>query len=214
MKKFNTKSIIFFIALFSTYLQVYSQDIIQKINGDKIECEINIIDLENIKYKKYDNLDGPFYLIKKSEIEKIIFKNGTEESFTNVKTEDKLSLDEIKNLIVKEINEHGYEEDSFKSRYKASFDENYLKLTELSRNSTKETNNVILYDFSNVYKFQKNSKRSDKLVFINIWVSILKNKKKMKFDKHKLIMRVDDPIHADIILDALKKLNEELIKKD
>lgn len=205
--------IIFLFFLSAINFKIFSQDKIFKINGETIETEISTIEIDVVKYKKFDNLNGPVYVIEKNEVEKIIFKNGTTEKITEVKQNKELSLQEVKDFIVKEINEHGYEEDSFKSKYKASFENNYLRLTELKKNSTKETNHTILYDFSNVYKFQRVSRRSDKLAFLNVWVSIMKNEKKKKFDKHKLIMRVDDPVKAEAILEALKQLNKLVLEQ-
>lgn len=64
--------------------------------------------------------------------------------------------------------------------------------------------------FSSI-EFQRVSRISDKLAFLNVWVSIMKNEKKKKFDKHKLIMRIDDPAVAEAILDALKQLNKLIL---
>ena len=121
------------------------------------------------------------------------------------------SIEETKAFILKEINEHGFEEDSFKTRYKASFEGDYLRLIEMTKKN-KELNAGILFDFSNVYKFQKISIRSEELAYLNIFVTIIK--KNDKKDKLKLIMRVDGPAHAKIILNALKQYNSLLIKKE
>ncbi len=123
------------------------------------------------------------------------------------------SKEDIKALIIEQINAHGYEEDNFKQHYIATFEGDYLRLIFTRRNGETPYNKGILYDFSNVYKFQRVSKRSDKLAYINIFVSILKNEKKNKWDKHKLIMRVDSPKNAEIILQALKDYNSILLEK-
>lgn len=125
---------------------------------------------------------------------------------------ENLSLEETKNLIIESINNYGYEEDNFKQRYIATFEEDYLRLVFTNRKGTKPANKGFLYDFSNVYRFDKISKRKENLSYINIWTSIMENEKKKKWDKHKLIMRVEKYENAVTILNALKHYNELLSK--
>ena len=133
MNNQNLYLIIFLIFTSTFNANVFSQDIILKRNGESIEAEISVIEIDNIKYKKYNNLNGPIYIIAKSEVEKITFKNGTTEVFTEKEQKKELSLVETKEYILTIINEHGYEEDSFKSKYKATFEKNFLRLTELKK---------------------------------------------------------------------------------
>jgi hypothetical protein len=66
-----------------TFLSVNlnAQDIITKRNGDDIEAKVlEISDLE-IKYKKFNFLDGPTYTEKKSEILIIRYENGSKDIF-------------------------------------------------------------------------------------------------------------------------------------
>lgn len=192
-------------------LQSFSQDIIIKKNGDRIEGKVELIEEANIKYKKTSNLTGPLYLISKADLASIQFENGVVEDFKDYNSPSVLFKSAVQELIIKNINEHGFEEDTFNRKYKASWEGDYLRLIVL-RKSGEPANDGLLYDFSNVYKFQKISNRSDKLAFINIFVSIAKNKKLTKWDKHKLIMRVDTPTNAETIVDALKKYNAILIQ--
>lgn len=60
---------------------VFSQDIIYTSDNDSILCEISEIGTKEVKYKKFNNLNGPTYLIDKNEVGKIVFKNGEEEFF-------------------------------------------------------------------------------------------------------------------------------------
>lgn len=203
--------IIVFIFIFGFSLQIKAQDIIITTKGETIAAKISTIDDDQVTYKKFKNLNGPDYILKKSKIKKITFENGIEEDFSKSSDSKHLNLVDLKQFIMDKINKHGFEEDSFKSRYKAVFEGDLLRLTEMRKSGKKETRNSIVYDFSNVYRFDRISVRSDEKAFINIWVSILKNKKKNKFDKHKLIMRVDSPKNATIILNALKDLNKLLI---
>lgn len=210
MKNFKFLKSLSFICLMIS-LSTYSQDIILKTNGDKLESKVTLIEKSNIHYKKYSNLDGPDYVIDKKEVVEIKFENGIVEKISSDIASDEISLEETKNFIIKEINEHGFEEDTFKKRYRASFEGEYLRLIVLRANG-EEANHGLLYDFSNVYKFHNVSKRSDELAFLNIFVSMSQSKKEIKWDKHKLIMRVDGLVHAEAIQNALKHYNKLLIQ--
>ncbi|OMP29951.1 hypothetical protein BKM32_15215 [Mangrovimonas sp. DI 80] len=198
-------------------LYSFGQDVIVKLDGEEIESKVLEITPESIKYKLFDFQDGPLRNISKEQVALIIYENGTRENFSKIEVSNELkniSLEETKAFIVEYINKYGYEEDTFKRPYKATFEGNYLRLVVLRRNGVDPVNDGLLYDFSNVYKFQRVSKRSDKLAFINIFVSILKNDRKDKWDKHKLVMRVSGIPEAESIVNALKHLNSLLLEKD
>lgn len=61
---------------FSNYL-LTAQDIISLKNGEKINGKVLEIGLKEIKYKAYNNLDGPIITIKKSSVIEIKYENGT-----------------------------------------------------------------------------------------------------------------------------------------
>jgi hypothetical protein len=60
-----------------------AQDIIIKKNGDEISAKIQEIGVIEIKYKKFDNQNGPVYSIVKTEVFMIKFENGTKEVYTS-----------------------------------------------------------------------------------------------------------------------------------
>lgn len=62
---------------------VFSQDLITKISGDYIQAKVIEISNTEIKYKKFDNLDGPVFVLPKSEIHMIQYENGTKDIFPN-----------------------------------------------------------------------------------------------------------------------------------
>ena len=74
------KKIIVLLLLFSTS-DVFSQDVIVKLDGTTVLSKIVEIGTTEVKYKKYTNLDGPMYTIKKSDILSINYENGEKESF-------------------------------------------------------------------------------------------------------------------------------------
>ncbi|HZJ36233.1 MAG TPA: DUF2846 domain-containing protein [Gillisia sp.] len=83
------KTIILLIALFISYFGQSQDIILTKSSNDSILAMVTEINEDNIKYKKHSNLDGPLYTVSKSEIEKIIFKNGDIEDFAAKENLDK-----------------------------------------------------------------------------------------------------------------------------
>ena len=83
------------VIVFLALLPSASQDIIQKYSGEKIEVLIVDISPGVIKYRKFDQQQGPVFSIAREQVEKIIYENGkittfeqkeiTEKSFKNEK---------------------------------------------------------------------------------------------------------------------------------
>ncbi len=82
----NRKLYLFFLILF-IYNECFSQDTIVKVNKDTIQAKILEVGISEIKYKRFDNLEGPIYVIAKSEISMIRYINGGTDNF-NVDIED------------------------------------------------------------------------------------------------------------------------------
>jgi hypothetical protein len=57
----------------------YSQDNIIKRNGEEIRSKVLEIGISEIKYKKFENIEGPTYTIAKSDVFMIKYENGTSE---------------------------------------------------------------------------------------------------------------------------------------
>lgn len=74
----NKKTWLIAILLFSTvYLE--AQDIIIKNDKTEIKSKVTEITETQIKYKKWENIDGPIYNMAKSEVFLIIYANGQRE---------------------------------------------------------------------------------------------------------------------------------------
>ena len=81
-KGFNMKKIlIVFIVLFSFDIIANAQDVIFLRNGDEIQSIVQEIGIEYVKYKKFDNQNGPIYNIAISDIFMIKYENGTKDLF-------------------------------------------------------------------------------------------------------------------------------------
>lgn len=77
MKKLIYVSIVF---LFS-FTSIYAQDIVTKTNGDDLSVKILEVTQTEIKYKRFDNLDGPTFTLPINEILIIRYENGSKEVF-------------------------------------------------------------------------------------------------------------------------------------
>jgi hypothetical protein len=64
-----------------TMFKIDAQDLITKKNGDEIRAKVIEIDSDVIKYKLYDNREGPTYVLPKSEIFRIKYESGRIEVF-------------------------------------------------------------------------------------------------------------------------------------
>ncbi len=189
-----------------SFTNLYSQDIILKKNGRTIESKIDEVGIDNIKFHKNSNLSGPSYIISKKDVTKITFQNGDVEIFD---VKDNYDINEVKRVILKNINEYGFERDSYSKKYKGIFEGDYLWL-ELFNKKGKKIGRDYLYDLSLVYKFAGVDKRKDDLAYINIWTSLLLNQKKDRWEKDKLVMRVYGYKNADKLYNALKEYNRLL----
>ncbi len=73
--------LIFLFAGFLISFQANSQDRIYRNNGKIIEVKILEIGSSEIKYKVFNNQEGPVYVLETDRIKKIVFENGTEQTF-------------------------------------------------------------------------------------------------------------------------------------
>ncbi len=58
-----------------------AQDIIITKDAQKISAKISEVGEVEVKYKKFDNLEGPVYTMKKADISSIVYENGTVDVF-------------------------------------------------------------------------------------------------------------------------------------
>lgn len=68
--------------LFTTFLFVasaYSQDILYTSAGNKLLAKVLEINVKDIKYKDFNNIEGPTYVISKTDIVLIQYSNGVTE---------------------------------------------------------------------------------------------------------------------------------------
>lgn len=71
------------IILFATisFNSSFSQDLIIKKTGDEIKSKVLEVNSTEVKYKKFDNLNGPTFSLEKSDVFIIKYENGTKDVF-------------------------------------------------------------------------------------------------------------------------------------
>lgn len=60
---------------------LFAQDVIVLKSGDEIKSKVLEVSTDQIKYKKWENIDGPDYSSLKSDVFMIKYQNGTKEVF-------------------------------------------------------------------------------------------------------------------------------------
>lgn len=84
----NKRMLVLLAGLVLAVGYVSGQDVIFKKDGTKLETKVIEIGPESVKYKKHSNLDGPDYVIRKSEILVIDYENGSHDSFADATKEE------------------------------------------------------------------------------------------------------------------------------
>ncbi|MCX6185968.1 MAG: hypothetical protein NTU43_03085, partial [Bacteroidetes bacterium] len=81
--RMEIKSILAVVFLLFVQFSGFAQDIITKNDGSEIKAKIVEISKTEIKYKRFDYLDGPTVVLSVSEIRIVKYPNGTSETFNN-----------------------------------------------------------------------------------------------------------------------------------
>lgn len=76
------KILLTFLFLFISADTVFSQDTIVKVNGEIIQAKVTEITFSEVKYKRFDNLNGPTIIDAKHDVLEIIYENGTKKYIT------------------------------------------------------------------------------------------------------------------------------------
>ena len=85
---------LFFIAIvmFCSIGSAFAQDVIVLKNGNEINAIVQEVGINDVKYKKFENPNGPNYTLLQSQILMIKYENGTQDVFEEkIKMETSLS---------------------------------------------------------------------------------------------------------------------------
>ncbi len=81
MKITSAKILSLLTVFFLMNAALYAQDIIHKKNGQVIQARVVELGTGEIKYRPFDQPDGPIYVVEKESIVKIIFQDGHTEFY-------------------------------------------------------------------------------------------------------------------------------------
>ncbi len=88
------KSASIILCLLGIISNAYSQDTIQFTNKSVQSVKVSEVGIDEIKYHRFDNLEGPLYVANKKEIRYIKYVNGHVDSVTTVSTAKPISTGE------------------------------------------------------------------------------------------------------------------------
>ncbi len=77
MKRFVVLSFL----LCTFFSQAWSQDTLVKRSGEKMLVKVLEVNTTDIKFKRFNNQDGPEYSIYKTEVQYIVYSNGLRENY-------------------------------------------------------------------------------------------------------------------------------------
>lgn len=77
------KKTIIFTVFLCICLKMNAQDTIYTISKDSILAKIIEVNDTDVKYKKWNNIEGALYSTSKKNIHKIVYQNGMVENYTN-----------------------------------------------------------------------------------------------------------------------------------
>lgn len=63
-------------------VSTFAQDIIYMMDGSEVEAKLMEISSSEIKYKRFDNLEGPLFVLERQKVFKVKYMNGQSEVMT------------------------------------------------------------------------------------------------------------------------------------
>src|SRR5690606_25661156 len=82
-----SKAILLSLTLATCVNAATAQDILKKNNGETEQVKVKEVGTKTITYKRWDNPNGPDFLIPKTEVKSIKYENGQEDIFSRGRTE-------------------------------------------------------------------------------------------------------------------------------
>lgn len=76
------KNFFFVLIAFCLAVTLHAQDKIIYKNGRIVKAKVTEVGTSEVKYKSFENPDGPVYVVEQDKIAKIVYENGRTESFT------------------------------------------------------------------------------------------------------------------------------------
>jgi TM2 domain-containing membrane protein YozV len=73
------KPLLFFAAIFFSSNILFAQDAIIFLNGNEVQAKVTEVTVNEVKYHRFDNPNGPLYTVSKKDIFMIKYENGTKD---------------------------------------------------------------------------------------------------------------------------------------
>ncbi|MBL7711810.1 MAG: hypothetical protein JNL13_05075 [Chitinophagaceae bacterium] len=73
------------VLLIGSFGYTAAQDLIIRKNGDSLLVKVTDVNHSDLRYKRWDNQEGPYYTIYKSELGRVHYANGTVDTFNKVR---------------------------------------------------------------------------------------------------------------------------------
>jgi hypothetical protein len=75
------KQLLVFIMMLLSASFVYAQDIITLRTGETINAKVSEVGINEVRYFKSSNINGPVYVAAKADISQIVYENGNKDVF-------------------------------------------------------------------------------------------------------------------------------------
>ncbi len=95
--KFPIIKVAFFVAQFLFVLPIGAQDIIITHMAQKIEAKVLEVSKSEIRYKEWDNLEGPTFVLGAEEVVTIIYANGKVVLYNQIESKGKKNKTNLAN---------------------------------------------------------------------------------------------------------------------
>lgn len=96
-------------------LAAKAQDIITLTDGTKVRAKVLEINPDDVKYKEFNNLDGPVITIQKSTVSEIRYANGTKTVISDESNAGPRTYNSSGNYRKEPYNKHGYRKEPEKN---------------------------------------------------------------------------------------------------
>ncbi len=102
------KQLIGLLTLILSISVVHAQDEITLKTGETITAQVSEVGVNEIKYYKADNLQGPLYVAAKAEVMQIVYKNGSKDVFSSSSVNNVIMQQQPQTVIVQQTARAGY----------------------------------------------------------------------------------------------------------
>lgn len=110
------------VMMFATFA-AKAQDVITKNDGTTVVAKVLEITPSEVKYKIFTNIDGPTYILLKTDVRSIVYKNGQKEEFLETKPQS----DEVQSESFLSGNQNMTDSELLKYYNLQAFDSSYDK---------------------------------------------------------------------------------------